>query len=303
MHLKLSLLLLSVMLSLAMPKIQCAELELDPSHFVYISGGRYRSVNEYTSSNTKDEAEKVIEIGSFYVQKTPVTFLDFLEFCEATTLTATQLFYGWDDQSYPIQVTESGEFVMKENSIIDPMCPAYNVTWIGANAYCRWKSRHGIDYRLPTEAEWEFLASDGGKTKYPWGNEPTIGGDYPCKHKGEWLIYLPVGSRVDNTNGWGVLDLIGSVNQWVQDVYSDSKFMMTAENMESECEIRRVLKGGTNVPVAGNWWFGRQSKLPTAFSRWRYPQCRTSDEDHIVSWGFRCVISADQARNAGEQQQ
>ncbi|MCK5738573.1 SUMF1/EgtB/PvdO family nonheme iron enzyme, partial [bacterium] len=53
--------------------------------------------------------------------------------------------------------------------------PVNNVNWDEANAYCDWIGKKiGQKYRLPTEAEWEFAASGGGKRKYPWGNpEPT----------------------------------------------------------------------------------------------------------------------------------
>ena len=54
--------------------------------------------------------------------------------------------------------------------------PVVNTSWHDAKKYCEWLTRKtGTEYRLPTEAEWEFAASGGGKREYPWGDRgPTF---------------------------------------------------------------------------------------------------------------------------------
>ena len=50
--------------------------------------------------------------------------------------------------------------------------PVINVSWRDANAYAEWLSAQtGEQYRLPTEAEWEYAARAGRETRYWWGNE------------------------------------------------------------------------------------------------------------------------------------
>jgi formylglycine-generating enzyme required for sulfatase activity len=54
-------------------------------------------------------------------------------------------------------------------------CPAKPVTWVGADAYCKWLTRTlGKPYRLPTEVEWELTARGKELRKWPWGDEPPV---------------------------------------------------------------------------------------------------------------------------------
>jgi len=90
-----------------------------------------------------------------------------------------------------------------EAQLAEPRNPVVYVSWDDANAYTKWA---GV--RLPTEAEWEYAATNGGTTKYPWGDGPAT-----SKHMSNKLT--PVGSESPNVTPTGVRDLVGKVWQWV----------------------------------------------------------------------------------------
>ncbi len=111
-------------------------------------------------------------------------------------------------------------------------CPANQISWYGAVAYCEWLSqRTGARYRLPTEAEWEYAARGAEGRKYPWGsNEPFPGGraergdaaaEYGTLAFGGWLTAgTRVGSFPRSDTPDGVTDLAIGIDQWCSDEYA-----------------------------------------------------------------------------------
>ena len=91
--------------------------------------------------------------------------------------------------------------------------PAINVSWDEAQEYARWLSRWtGKDYRLLSEAEWEYAARASTTTRYLWGN--NVGkGNANCDGCGsEWRKQT---SPVDSfkPNAFGLHDMAGNVWQ------------------------------------------------------------------------------------------
>jgi formylglycine-generating enzyme required for sulfatase activity len=98
--------------------------------------------------------------------------------------------------------------------------PIINVTWIDANRYASWLSRvSGQEYRLLTEAEWEYAARAGAVTRYSWGDDPGRA-NANCDGCGSgWDLQQtgPVGSF--QPNAFGIYDMHGNVWEWVEDVW------------------------------------------------------------------------------------
>ncbi len=122
-------------------------------------------------------------------------------------------------------------------------------TWFNAQSYVRWLSAEtGQDYRLPSEAEWEYAARAGTTTAYSWGNE--IGNNRAncdgCGSRWDDWMTAPVGSF--GANAWGLHDMHGNVWEWTTDCW------------------HRSFDG---APIDGSAWIvGCQSESPWV-SNWR----------------------------------
>ena len=113
--------------------------------------------------------------------------------------------------------------------------PVINVSWDDVQSFIGWLNhKTGGNYRLPSEAEWEYAARAGSTTAYPWGS------GLETDHRGNDIVLrnwanclndndecadsyehtAPVGSFP--ANAWGLHDMHGNVTEWVQDCEHDS---------------------------------------------------------------------------------
>jgi formylglycine-generating enzyme required for sulfatase activity len=136
-----------------------------------------------------------------------------------------------------------------------------NVNWEDARAYCKWLSRQtGHKYRLPTEAEWEYAARAGSKTKYWWGN--NIGSNNAtcnkCNSQWGWdaqHMTAPVGSF--KANPFGLYDTVGNVYEWTCSEYgvevkANKKELVKYNGKEQVC-VNRKTKNQFRVIRGGHW--------------------------------------------------
>ena len=156
------------------------------------------------------------------------------------------------------------------------MRPVECVSWHDAVEFCQRLSRHtSRQYRLPSEAEWEYACRAGTKTPFHFG--AAISRDFVnCKRNlGMALISIPayfVGSGGETTevgsfkaaNTFGLYDMHGNVQEWCQDVWHDNYEGAPTDGfawLEGGNQERRVLRGGSwyDYPVlcrsALRYWF------------------------------------------------
>jgi len=163
--------------------------------------------------------------------------------------------------------------------------PVYGVTWYGAEAYCR-----AVGRRLPSEAEWEYAARNGGdRRSYPWGNEfselntnTRIPVDGPQGTS-------PVGELVAGRTPGGLFDMAGNVAEWVNDWYDPNYYSQMASLPQPVADPTGPISGLEKVLRGGSWntfpfysrTFHRQSFLPVP---------EPNNDPEWPRWtGFRCA--------------
>ncbi len=138
----------------------------------------------------------------------------------------------------------------------DPQLPAATMTPYAAKQYTEWLSKvTGQQYRLPTEAEWEYVARAGSTTSYPTGDQVETLDDYAWYDENSDFATQKVGQK--KPNAWGIHDMIGNVAEWVIDEYDDEPAQATGQVLTWEQAIRwpsseegRIARGGFYDSVA-----------------------------------------------------
>ncbi|MGB9166496.1 MAG: formylglycine-generating enzyme family protein [Rhodomicrobium sp.] len=129
----------------------------------------------------------------------------------------------------------------------DDSHPVVRVNWDDAQAYVTWLSQaSGAPYRLPSEAEWEWVCRAGGGTPFWWGSgitqgQANYGGTYSYGRD------RTVPARHFEPNPWGLYQVHGNVWEWCGDCWNNSYQGAPADGSAwatGNCS-RRVLRGGS----------------------------------------------------------
>ncbi len=201
-----------------------------PVEFITIPGGKF-TMGTDSGENGFEDAKPIhkVTIKTFDMSKTAVTVEQYAE-CVINggcTEPATGDYCNWGVAGRQLH-------------------PVNCVDWDQASKYAKFKGG-----RLPSESEWEYAATSGGKNqKYPWGNdEPTCDKavmygncGYGCGKDST----MPVCSKTAGNTAQGLCDMAGNVWQWVQDKYQDSYKDAPVDGSAFEAAgSNRVLRGGS----------------------------------------------------------
>jgi formylglycine-generating enzyme required for sulfatase activity len=195
----------------------------------------------------------------FWIDKYPVTRGQFLRFMKAT--------------GYKIQY--NGWLVAWRELVGDPfvadpvkMCwPMIGVNSVDGAAYAKW-----VGKRLPTEIEWEKAVRGTDGRLYPWGNTWKDSACYRNPGNLSLGAGFPVGSFPDGASPYGVMDMVGSVLQWVEVVITPP--------VASESGMQDT----NNYFLAGSSLLHQQP-----YSHMVGHRLSHSQENRIYDSGFRCV--------------
>lgn len=164
-----------------------------------------------------------------------------------------------------------------------PGLPVENVTWLECRAFA--DSMDALDpahdYRLPTEAEWEYACRAGTDSPFYWGD--AMDRDY-C-----WWCVPGDTTTVTGSllpNAWGLHDMSGNVDEWCEDTWHSGYEGAPSEGSAwiDPGESSRVLRGGSFFPCDIEAY-----EIYDCYSGQRSGADETSS---FMSWGFRLVRTA-----------
>ncbi|MCX5852462.1 MAG: formylglycine-generating enzyme family protein, partial [Deltaproteobacteria bacterium] len=125
--------------------------------------------------------------------------------------------------------------------------PATYVSWNDVQAFIDAKNAEGTyNYRLPTEAEWEYACRAGTATVFSFGDEPADLGTFAwyCDNAWDADEQWPHQVKTRAANPWGLYDMHGNVWEWCQDWYGTYSSDSETDPTGPAAGVGKVIRGG-----------------------------------------------------------
>lgn len=204
----------------------------------------------------RETPQRPVELAAYFVSRYPVTVAQYATFVESTG-------------RRPLPAPGTASSTARDEGRL----PVSFVPWHDAHAFCRWLTREtGLQFHLPTEAQWEKAARGTDGRTYPWGEESpvvSVARD-PAASPGEfhsayvWGESIPetrtrfchcaapeggpceVGQHPDGASPWGCMDMAGNVWEWCADWFDPDyyKIAPAIDPRGPEKGISKVVRGG-----------------------------------------------------------
>lgn len=197
---------------------------------IKVEGGTFTMGDSEMEGEADEQPAHDVTLITFYIAKTETTVLQYKTFCNATGRKFPEEMKGYYDEA-----------------------PMAYVSWHDAVAYTDWLAdKTGKNYRLPTEAEWEYAARGGNKSngnKYSGSRSLDAVGWYADNSGGSTK---KVGYK--KPNELGIYDMSGNVWEWCKDWYAADYYAKSPKDNPKgpAAGSYRVLRGGGWLSTAAH---------------------------------------------------
>jgi formylglycine-generating enzyme required for sulfatase activity len=243
-------LLFSDLLLAGTPFRDCPECPM----MVVVPGGSFQMGDAASDDDLESDARPshTVNIGrQFAIGVYEITRTEFESFVKATEFAPKAECNIYETESWFVKDDADWQHPGYKQSGNEPVVC---ITWLDTRAYVEWLSSvSGHQYRLPSEAEWEYLAAIGSTSDKgdPISHDyANYGAEVCCgpamKGRDQWEYTAPVGSF--DADAFGLYDIRGNVWEWLGDCYHDSYENAPSDGRarESDCSNpeSRVVRGG-----------------------------------------------------------
>ncbi len=224
--------------------------------------------NLFNQFRYRSQPQHRVSVKSFAAGKFELTRSQYRVFAEATRRSSDGCFF-WNGTDFEIDKNKDWR---NSGYVQDDMHPVACVSWEDASAYARWLSQKtGKNYRLLSEAEWEYAARAGTTTMRFWGDDAdracdygngadlaaiaqvpaaTLGASANCNDR--YAYTAPAGSY--RANAFGLHDMLGNVGEWTQDCWNGNYNRAPSDGRawtSGDCSMRAVRGGAWDDAPTG----------------------------------------------------
>ncbi len=248
-----------------------------PDGMVPIPSGSFRFKESHGDEfipYPKQDVDSVFAMGSFYMDRFPVTNVQFKKFMDVTRYKpadTVNFLKHWQKGRIPKGLEQY---------------PVVYISMEDAKAYAKWAGK-----RLPTEIEWQYAAQTAALNEWPWPQTTPVtrkeeqitgtltvtsieGIDSTRCNLGNGRLY-PVGAYPKGVNPNGLYDLTGCVWQLTNDEYMNGSYRYI------------ILKGGSYFKPSSSWWYVQSGPRELHYRQFLLRISPGFERNGTV--GFRCV--------------
>ena len=232
-------------------KVRLEYLPEEARTLIFVKGGKY--IMGRNSGSFDEMPAHEVYLNDFYIGQFEVTVKEYKKFCFENKYLMPDKNIAWNNDH-----------------------PITYIDWFDANAYCQWLSnKTGKKFRLPTEAEWEYVARGGiNSNNYIFAGSDNINNIGWYKSNSEGVTQSIVGNL--SPNELNIFDMSGNVWEWCYDWYKENYYEQSPTNNPKGPRIGKLKTGR-----GGSW---HDPAVPVTY---RFYMSSTAGSNFM---GFRVVM-------------